>query len=256
MQMPADPRPDLRPQKRAVNDYAISRPRYLAIPHTRTLRAAEDATARSPADTARAFTALPSPVRAESETADLLGEIRGRPSCIDLREPKRPTKHPGRASYCNRDSTYLARTESSPAPPRPTAPTSTSHLCPPWSPRTPAPSLRGRNSPLPRRRRTCIRCTPLPPKSRGRNSRHDTPLPESRERNSDHDPYPTPHPPHVCLPPSTHPECNPTLTNAGQAHPGHHPHSSRHPPARSGAPKTSGPSPQVLLGPHPPPTLS
>ena len=69
-EQPADPRPDLRLQKRAVNDYAISRSRYLAIPHTRTLRAAEDATARSPADTARAFTALPSPVRAESETAN------------------------------------------------------------------------------------------------------------------------------------------------------------------------------------------
>ena len=88
-------------------------------------------------------------------------EIRGRPSCIDLREPKRPTKHPGRASYCNRDSTYLARTESPPAPPRPTAPTSTSHLRPPWSPRTPTPSLRGRDSLLPLRCCTSIRCTSL-----------------------------------------------------------------------------------------------
>ena len=36
-EQPADPRPDLRLQKRAVNDYAISRSRYLAIPLSRTL---------------------------------------------------------------------------------------------------------------------------------------------------------------------------------------------------------------------------
>ena len=36
-EQPADPRPDLRLQKRTVNDYAISRSRYLAIPLSRTL---------------------------------------------------------------------------------------------------------------------------------------------------------------------------------------------------------------------------